>query len=485
MGHRQTLIRIFLTYSTLLTLMPSVSHSDVPYSEGSSSDAGVGGATETNYNAATSREAVGSDFSNSEKQQKVFNIDSAMEYALDHNFDLARSRENINKQHHVTISARSGFYPSFGLNSLYTRTDSDRLPKLSGQAFGSTTNWNVEAAISYDLYSGGADSANSKRAEILMEAAKIDFKTVLQDVMAQVREKLYDVLLAKLQIEVQEQATKLLSEELESEKSKLKAGTVSDFNVLRAEVALANSKTPLIRARNQLKLAYEELRRVLGVSGDSDDPMYISQFSVEAPLEYVPIELSLEESLGTAMKERTDISHREKQIAAEQEGVNVARAGWFPKVTVNSSYGAEKNRFTDELDEEVDGWTAGIIGSWNFFDGYRTTSKIAQANSEVSLARIALAELRQKVNVEINRTHSTFLEAKELVSTSAKVSSQAEESLRLARARFNAGAGVQLDVLDSQVALTEAKTNHIRALHDYIVAVVRLKRAMGILDHVN
>jgi outer membrane protein TolC len=60
-----------------------------------------------------------------------------------------------------------------------------------------------------------------------------------------------------------------------------------------------------------------------------------------------------------------------------------------------------------------------------------------------------------------------------------KVQEQAEEALRLARARAEAGTGTQLEMLDAQTALTEARTTQVQAVHGYVVARARLERAIG------
>jgi outer membrane protein TolC len=85
----------------------------------------------------------------------------------------------------------------------------------------------------------------------------------------------------------------------------------------------------------------------------------------------------------------------------------------------------------------------------------------------------------RKIELEVRTTHSTFLEAKDVLESQQKVIEQAEEALRLARARTDAGSGTQLDVLSAQAALTEARTTYSQALRDYAVARARLERAMG------
>jgi outer membrane protein TolC len=80
----------------------------------------------------------------------------------------------------------------------------------------------------------------------------------------------------------------------------------------------------------------------------------------------------------------------------------------------------------------------------------------------------------------VRTAYSKFIEATDLLASQKKVVEQAEEALRLATARNDAGTGTQLDVLSARTALTDAQTTQIEALHDYAAARARLERAVGL-----
>jgi outer membrane protein TolC len=69
-----------------------------------------------------------------------------------------------------------------------------------------------------------------------------------------------------------------------------------------------------------------------------------------------------------------------------------------------------------------------------------------------------------------------------LVTASQQTVEEAAEALRLANNRFKAGSATQLDVLTSQVALTQARTNQVQANYNYLVAVATMRKAMGLGD---
>ncbi|MPM86292.1 hypothetical protein SDC9_133381 [bioreactor metagenome] len=92
---------------------------------------------------------------------------------------------------------------------------------------------------------------------------------------------------------------------------------------------------------------------------------------------------------------------------------------------------------------------------------------------------IEITEISRQIELEVRTAYSRFIEAKEVLDSQEKVLEQAEEALRLAQARSEAGTGTQLDVLGAQTALTEARTIQVQAVHDYAAARARLQRALG------
>ena len=85
----------------------------------------------------------------------------------------------------------------------------------------------------------------------------------------------------------------------------------------------------------------------------------------------------------------------------------------------------------------------------------------------------------RQIELQVRTAYSLFIEAKEVLDSQKTVQAEAEEALREAEARAAAGTGTQLDVLDAQTSLTQARTTEIQALHDYAVARAKLERAIG------
>lgn len=135
--------------------------------------------------------------------------------------------------------------------------------------------------------------------------------------------------------------------------------------------------------------------------------------------------------------------------------------------------------FGESLDSQLHGWNAGVQATWNIWDGRLTRGRVVEAQALAERSEIQIEDLSRRISVEVRTAYSNFLEAREVLASQKKVVEQANEALRLATARSEAGSGTQLDVLSAQTALTEAATTQNMATHDYLVALARLQRAVG------
>ncbi len=289
----------------------------------------------------------------------------------------------------------------------------------------------------------------------------------------------YGVLRAEATIGVREQAIALLEEELKNARNRFEAGAGAQFDVLRAEVALANGRPPLITARNDLKIAIEELRELLGFTNRSGDnlaklPRFVGELRATAE------SFRLEQALETAQRLRPELAALAQGVQAADSGVAVARAGYLPKVGVSAGWQVVGNRARLHAGQSsFDGWYLGAQSSWALFDGRATAGRVRTAKSQLAQAKLSVQERELAIDVEVRRAFASWQQAVELVASSTKVVEQATEALRLARTRFEVGAATQLDVLQAQVALTDAGNNQVQALYAFNVALAQLRQATG------
>ncbi len=403
------------------------------------------------------------------------NLPYALAFALDNNFAIRAAKERIRQQEGVLLEVRSAGVPNVGASASYSRLDREV------SSSGDDRTWGLSITARQVLYSGGGVQASVRASRLSLDAAVLQLQAVIDLALLDVRTRFYDVLVSRERIKVQEQNVELLRRQLQDVRNRYEAGTVSNFEVLRAEVALANAQAPLISARNNHRIAIEELRRALGfTTADNANVARVPEFV--GSLDFAPASVELTAALASARERRPDLLRLRKLEEAAVAGVAARRADLYPDLALAGSYSWNKAPFRDSFSDARDGWTLGLQSSWSLFDGRATRGRVAQAKSLLEQSRLAFEEAELAVTVEVRRALSSLQEATELAEASKKVVEQAEEAVRLADARFAAGTATQLDVLTARTDLTTARLNQLEAFYRFNVANASLRRAMGLPD---
>ena len=406
----------------------------------------------------------------------TLDLETSIRYAVDNNYAIRQARERIREQEGLIVEVGGRVLPNVSLTSLYSR-DADSLTP----AGNSDQYWQIALQVRQLLYSGGGVKAALDAQRFVRESALLDLQTVINDQLLAVRTNFYNVLFAREQIGVAEENVALLEEQLATARNRFEAGAVSNFDVLRAEVELANAQPPLIRARNNLRNSIDQLRYSLGF--DSRDPGELSRVpEFEGDLSIQPMSIDLATAIDRARANRPELMRLATIAQAREAGVTIAESGRKPTVSIFGGLELNKANASERFNDSRTGWTVGVQSSWAIWDGKSTRGRINQALSQQAQSELALADATLGVEVEVRRALSSLSEATELVEAAKKVVEQANEALRLANARYGAGTATQLELLAAQVALTQARNNELEASYSYNVSAADLLRAMGLGD---
>jgi outer membrane protein TolC len=410
-------------------------------------------------------------------------LDEAVQVALNQNRDVVKAQLNLQAAHGEAMQMRAVFMPRLRGSSSYGHTEAaERSP--AGQ-FGDNDytprkdNWEGTIRVVQTIYEGGKLRSAWRAAKWTGEQAWMEYRVTVADVVRNVRTTYYAVLLAEQQITVRAAAVKLLEKELDTIKLRHAAGAVPKFDVLRGEVEVANSRPKVIRARNNWRVAKNDLATLLGWTVPShileDVPLTLS-----TAMEAGAVDLDLPGALARAVERRAEIGVVRARNGLFEESVVSARAGYKPTLGVFAGYGAHASQFREDFFRSVSGPQAGVQLTWDLFDGRKTRGKVIESEAQLARGRVELENVIRRIEQEVRTAWSKLVEAREVLETQKKVQEQAEEAIRLASSRYDAGAGTQLDVLDAQTALTEARTTQVEAVHDYLVARAQFERAVGV-----
>ncbi len=410
---------------------------------------------------------------------RPLSLADALNTALAQNATVLKAKNDLEASHGVVVQTRAVALPQLLANGQYKYTDPKAVENM-GAFSQPQQNWNSDLQIVQNIYMGGKLVAAIRAADATKQQAVAVYRTAVADMLLQVRLAYYDVLLAAQQITVREASVKLLQKELEDQQHRYDAGTVPHFNVLRAEVAVANERPALIQARNNYRITKNNLANLLGY----DLPRDIWEdvpLNLTDTLDTAPFAVNLPDAIQQALGHRTELTAARKSIELQRLNVVSAKAGYQPTVSVFAGYDWFNAKFTApvELDHDIRGWNAGAQLTWNIFDGALTAGKVTQAKALYQKSQTDLVDQSRQIELAVRTAYSEFIQARETLESQAKVQEQADEALREANARAEAGTGTQLDVLDAETSLTQARTTQIQAQHDYVAARARLERAIG------
>lgn len=249
-------------------------------------------------------------------------------------------------------------------------------------------------------------------------------------------------------------------------------GIVARADVLRSEVELANAQQNYITASNQYDVAEATLNNIIGT------PLGTTLL-LKDRLQYEPYENDMAYCLAYSEQHRPELKQAEYAIDSAEAALVVARSGHMPKVYANASnnWGGNGSDWPGDDDEN---WSVGVTASMNVFDSGVTWSKIHAAQENLAKAKESQRQIKDNVELEVRTDYLNLREAEKRITTTQVAVASAEEDYHIAVVRYQAGVGTNIDVMDAQEALTQAKTNYYQALYNYNTSKAALNTSMGV-----
>ena len=340
-----------------------------------------------------------------EFSSKKMDLAQCLALALEQNTEIRRAKEEVNRREGVAIEVRSELLPKITAqgNFDYQNKSLSGVLVESGFVSEDELNWTAGVRVTQLLFDGGAGLSRTKAARIAQSQSVLQLQNTIDEVMLQVRRTVYTVLVNRSLIDVQDEAVNLREQQKNLQEKKFKAGTVTKFNVLTADVELANTLPQLIRARNNKRIAEVQLARILAVDYALEQPDdWMPPVEVVGDLPYQPAAVNLETSLINAVNNRPDLRATKDELRRQTELMKAAKADAFiPKITGSGGYDVIQNPASSSFTQSLDGPVANITGTWILFDGMQTTGRLEQLKAQYAAAEVAVEEKRREVESQV------------------------------------------------------------------------------------
>jgi outer membrane protein TolC len=310
------------------------------------------------------------------------------------------------------------------------------------------------------------------------DSAYFGFRNVLDQLIATVKTQFYQIVVNRELIKVQEESVNLLDSQLKDQQNRFEAGTVPRFNVLQAEVAYYNQLPQLITAQNNYRISQLTLAKTLGLDFQprrGENP----PLEVIGEMPYVPRTIALADAIELGKQRRPFLKQARANVLNQRQQLRAATGQWLP--TITSSGGGEwvSSPTNSSWHDISKGWIATVQGSLPIWDSGQIYGQVKQQRALLSEAEFTYEDNARQVELEVQTAYSNLQQNMELIKSQEKNVGLAEEALRLAKARLDAGAGVQLDVLNAQVQLLSAQSTQLQALFGYNSSLAEFDRATG------
>ncbi|MCX7868389.1 MAG: TolC family protein [Terrimicrobiaceae bacterium] len=430
-------------------------------------------------------------------------IDGAVQTALKLNPDILNAIQQIRLTRGQLIQVAAQAIPQITISSGYQQNASSLNPNnqrrgptlltIPNPAGGPPTvlelsspqpeeqnqTWNIQFQGSQLIFDGGATVSGIRAGEAAYDSAFFSLRATIDAVVAQVISQFYQVVLNRALIVAQQQNVALLEQQVKDQQDRFEAGTVPRFNVLQAEVALANAKPPLIQAENAYRISLYQLVKLLGMDSPAGRPAEVP-FNVVGTLGYSPREVDTDASIRVAIARNPSLKAQRQAILAQAANVNAQVGGFFPRINATAGWQFQNDTTSSDLSDNLSGWFFGATGTWNFWDGGQTYGQVAQAKAQLMQAKNTYEDGVRGIVLSVQEAISNLQQARETIDSQTASVVQATEALRLARERLDAGAGTQLDVLNAQVQLLQAQTNVLQARYNYLAAMASYDQALSL-----
>ena len=310
------------------------------------------------------------------------------------------------------------------------------------------------------------------------DSAYFAFRNVLDSLIATVKTQFYQIVVNSELIKVQEQSVHLLESQLKDQQNRFEAGTVPRFNVLQAEVALYNQIPQLITAQNNYRISKLTLAKTLGLYFEprrGENP----PLEVVGEMPYTPRTINLSDAIEMGKERRPFLKQARANVLNQLQQVRATAGQYLPTITTTGGGEWISSPTNSSWHDISKGWLALVQGSVPIWDSGAIAGQVIQQRALLSETKITYDDDVRQVELEIQQAYSILQQNRELIQSQEKNVELADEALRLAKARLDAGAGVQLDVLNAQVQLLTAQSTRLQALFGYNSSLAEFDRATG------
>lgn len=402
----------------------------------------------------------------------ALNLDDAMLRAFQTNPTVSIAQYELDSARASYNAARQSRGISISANHTTQRGGYDdaheAAPGLWTKGIGNNHANSLTASL--PIFTGGKLSGTIKQAKANYQYNEVGVQRTYNEMRSTVTDGYFKMLQADNMQKLSAESVTRLEDHLKNVQAQYDVGVVAKVDVLRSQVELANAKQTMIQAENSYQVAEANMNKIVGLPMDTT-------LQLDNLLVYNAYDQNMDDCLAYAAEHRPELMQAKYGVDAAKGALMVARSGHMPQVAASATQQWSDSNWPGDEDGK---WGVGVNVSLNVFDTGVTLSKIHGAEADLKKAEETYRDTVNAVNLDVRSNYLGLREAEKRISTTKLAVEQADEDYRIAQLRYMSGVGTNTDVLDAQVALTQAKTNYTQALYDYNTSKTALETSIGV-----
>ena len=325
-------------------------------------------------------------------------------------------------------------------------------------------------SASIPIYTGKKNELNIDNNEANLLKSQLNLERTKETVRHDTIKAYYDILEAQQNVNINQESVNNYQSHLTDVQNLYAGGAVPRSDLLRSEVALSNAQQSLILAQNTYDINVSTFRNIIKLDR-AESVTLTDGFS------YTPVKMSLNECLDYALSSRRDAMSAKLDLDIAKNDIDIAKAGYLPTVDFSLSTNWDKQPLPSSNDYD---YRATVSANWNLFDSNITRANIEAAQAEYDKAGYTLSETLDNIDLEVRQAYLNMREAEKRFNSTALAVKQAEEDYFIATEKYRVGEGIILDVIDAELALSQARLNYSSAQYDYARYKASLEYAIGV-----
>jgi len=336
-------------------------------------------------------------------------------------------------------------------------------------------NLSWEVNLVQPIWLGGKVGAAVEIAKLYTSLNQSVYDLKKDEIVVSVKKNFYNVLMLK----ELNRLLKLVKADADSNLANLenmtRVGLVSEYDLIKARVRVKALEPKLKEAENNLELAEGLLKSSIGMEINAKAD-FTGEFSDKISFD------------AANYLERTVANRKELQILGykkemQAKNTQIEYGNHLPSVLAigNYTFQSQNDDFKNTFDKNygVHALSAGVTAIFPIFNGLGTQAKVEQAQIEVKKTGLEIEKSKRLMQLQTDQAYKKIQEAKSEIALHDASVAESEKAQQIAKVRFDNGAGTQIEVIDSQTAVEQAKVERIAAVHKLINAVLDFELAVG------